>query len=159
MTHHPFSVANFFIDIAGPGKKGISPLKLQKLVYFSHGWHLAIFDEPLIDEPIEAWRYGPVIDSLYHEFKRFGNNPITSPATLPIDDEFRIVPPPADEMTRKLLNKVWEAYGKIHAHQLANITHRSDTPWSKTWRPDSQENAVIDNKIIKAHYQALLENK
>jgi uncharacterized phage-associated protein len=42
---------------------------------------LAINKEPLIDERVEAWNYGPVIPSLYHEFKNFGSGAITLPAT------------------------------------------------------------------------------
>jgi len=44
-------------------------MKLQKLVYYAHGWHLALNNEPLIDEQVECWQYGPVISSLFHEFK------------------------------------------------------------------------------------------
>lgn len=37
----------------------ISNLKLQKLLYYEQGYHLAIFDTPLFDADIEAWMYGP----------------------------------------------------------------------------------------------------
>ena len=69
--------ANYFIGKYGRFK--ISPLKLQKLVYISHGWHLAIFDRELVDdEYAEAWQYGPVFPSLYHEFTEFGANPMAN---------------------------------------------------------------------------------
>src|SRR5208282_4587731 len=66
------AVANWFIE----NLSRVDPLKLQKLVYFAHGWHLALRDQPLIDELVEAWDYGPVVPSLYHQFKRYGNQSI-----------------------------------------------------------------------------------
>ena len=68
----PFSaaaVANEFLHLAHRDDRPITPLKMQKLVYFAHGWHLAITGAPLISEPIQAWQYGPVISSLYQIFK------------------------------------------------------------------------------------------
>ena len=64
------AIANFFLE----NHKSISPMKLQKLVYFAHGWNLAISNNPLIKEPIEAWDYGPVISTIYNEFKLFGGS-------------------------------------------------------------------------------------
>ena len=65
------AVANCFLDIADAQSRPITPLKIQKLVYIAHGWHLAIYEEPLIVELVEAWKWGPVIPLLYHEFKNF----------------------------------------------------------------------------------------
>ncbi|MFQ5632018.1 MAG: Panacea domain-containing protein, partial [bacterium] len=52
-------IANYFIDFARKDGVAISPMKLQKLVYFAHGYYLAITGQPLIEEEIQAWRYGP----------------------------------------------------------------------------------------------------
>lgn len=56
----------------------LTNLSLQKLAYFAHGWHLALFDKPLLEEndAFEAWRYGPVLPELYHALKAFSNNNI-----------------------------------------------------------------------------------
>ena len=54
----------------------VSPMKLQKLVYFAHGWHLAIHNRPLVNEQVEAWKFGPVFSDLYHQIKSFGNEKI-----------------------------------------------------------------------------------
>ncbi|QLH42366.1 MAG: DUF4065 domain-containing protein [Coxiellaceae bacterium] len=53
-------------------------MKLAKLIYVAHGWSLALNDVPLIDEAVQAWKFGPVIESVYHEFKHFGNDVINS---------------------------------------------------------------------------------
>jgi len=70
------AVANYFIKKGIDTKKSVSPMKLQKLVYFAHGWRLALYNSPLIDEAIQAWQYGPVIPGIYHEFKHYGNRDI-----------------------------------------------------------------------------------
>lgn len=46
----------------------ISPLKLQKLVYYAQAWHLVVFDKPLFDDTIEAWTHGPTIPAIYKRF-------------------------------------------------------------------------------------------
>jgi len=76
--YRSMAVANWFIDHV----RNLTPLKLQKLIYYAHGWHLALRDQPLIDELIEAWEYGPVVPNVYHEFKEFGNQPITRRGTV-----------------------------------------------------------------------------
>jgi len=62
------AVANYFLDLGLRESIPITPLKLQKLVYFAHGWYLGFTGEPLLNEGIQAWEYGPVIPSLYHDF-------------------------------------------------------------------------------------------
>ena len=74
------AIANYFLK--SYEEKGIPPLKMQKLVYIAHGWHLALYKEPLVaDEYAEAWEYGPVFPSLHHEFKYRGRLPIIEFAT------------------------------------------------------------------------------
>jgi len=70
------TIANFFVRKGLLEKITVSPMKLQKLIYFAHGWHLAFFDKPLIKEDIQAWAYGPVIPAIYHIYKNYGNTTI-----------------------------------------------------------------------------------
>ena len=70
------AVANEFLGLAKKEKIEISNLKLIKLMYIAQGLSLSLSDRALFPDPIEAWKYGPVISSIYHEFKHFGRNPI-----------------------------------------------------------------------------------
>ncbi len=81
MSHDPKAIANYFLDRAADAGDAPTPMKVQKLVYYANGFYLAIFGEPLIDEQVEAWAYGPVIPSLHREFLEYGNGPITARAT------------------------------------------------------------------------------
>lgn len=127
------AVANAFLELANREGKPLSPMKLQKLVYFAHGWHLAITKRPLIRESIQAWKFGPVVEDLYHEFKEFGNEPITRQASvLRILENNRLEewhPQIDDENANEIIAKVWEVYGAYSAIQLSNMTHADDTPW------------------------------
>ena len=110
-------------------------MKLRKLVCFAHGWHLALTRKPLIDETLQAWDYGPVATSIYHEFKHFRNNEITEPALdlQPIEgSRFRVFVPAVlsdDQRTCDLLNRVIEVCGIYSALQLSAMTHEDNSPW------------------------------
>jgi uncharacterized phage-associated protein len=150
------AVANYFLELAEANGEALSPMKLQKLIYFAHGWHLALYNEPLINEPIYAWKFGPVITSVYHEFKKFGYSPITGTA-IDDDEDGVWLPsiPREDERTRGLLKRVWDVYRKFTAVQLSNMTHAPDTPWRTTWeRGEGMPELRIDNGLIRENFLA-----
>ena len=64
MRYKALAIANYYIDKANVEDTPLDHLRLQKLVYLAHGWHLAIHGRPLIEESVEAWKYGPVIADL-----------------------------------------------------------------------------------------------
>ena len=163
------AVANYFLDIAERDGKTLNPMKLQKLVYIAHGWHLAIRRRPLIRESVEAWKYGPVIADLYHEFKKFGNMPITERATEikssrttrgVFSIRVRIEEPTVDryaddpEDTRRFLDRVWDVYKNFTAFQLSNLTHEPNTPWHETrQRYQNKRSVSIPDETIEAYYR------
>jgi uncharacterized phage-associated protein len=140
------AIANYFLDMAKKAQVGLTPMKIQKLIYFAHGWHLAIHKKPLIDEPIQAWDYGPVVSSVYHEFKKFGGQSIEGFGTdLDFDQEALITPrvPMDDVQTIALLNKVWSVYGKYSGVQLSNLTHEENSAWSNARASSEGARAVV----------------
>lgn len=159
MGYSAKAVANYFLKKYG--KQGITPLKIQKLVYIAHGWHLAFFSKPLVnDEYAEAWKYGPVFASLYHEFKYRGRLPIIDLATDlsdDLEDETPVIPR-SDKTVRDLLDRVWAVYGKYTGFQLSTMCHRDGSPWSQA-REQSQgrNNANIDDEVIMNHYKEILK--
>jgi len=161
MPYEAKAIANYFIDLAKRDGRELTPMKLQKLIYFAHGWSLAIYGKPLIDEQVEAWRFGPVISSIYHEFKRFGSQSITDYAKgIELDKgnilNSRIVVPevrPDDAETKALLDKIWEIYGGYTAVQLSNATHLPGTPWEKVWGTNGAPRGTdIDQELIKDYF-------
>ncbi len=168
MSYSAAAIANYFLDRYGDMKKSpkISPLKLQKLVYVAHGWSLGILGEELVgDEYAEAWEYGPVFPSIYHEFKNFGRYPIDRNAKdLKIDEssfDFSIVTPKInndDKQTSALLDRIWDVYGGYTPIQISNVTHKDGSPWHQVREAsEGKRNTDIDNKIIKEYYAGLAD--
>ncbi len=124
--YSPDQIADFFLSKIDAEKGDtISPLKLQKLVYYAQAWHYTIFDKPLFEEKIEAWVNGPVIPSLY---KRF----VASHSKHSIIDvsEIELKIPEFEPKTKELLDEVYNIYGERSASYLENLTH-SEQPWLK----------------------------
>lgn len=161
------AVANAILQIASEHGASITPLKLQKLTYISHGWNLGLNGDPLIsDELPEAWPYGPVFPSLYHEFKHYGKGGISDRAREIVWDDFgppSTVEPsvPSDDLfTWKLLRKVWDEYGKYGGGALSDLTHRKNTPWEITRSSSGGvKNVDIPNDVIRQHYEAIISGR
>ena len=138
-------VANYFIELAREQGRLLNPMQLIKLVYIAHGWCLGINNRPLIREQIEAWQYGPVVPNLYHEVKNYRNRGID--IILPTYDCT-----PLNENAKSLISEVYSEYGKYDGLDLSNITHKEDTPWSRTWHNPSWGDKIIPNSMIATHY-------
>ena len=155
------AVANHLLGLAEKTKKQLTPMQLVKLVYISHGWHLALLDRPLINEEVEAWRYGPVVPSVYHAFKEFGAGSVTKKAIRYNENKpFELDPVNAD--TLELLDSVWDIYSDLTGVKLSAMTHQQKTPWftvTKDYHGSSRIPMGLDipNETIKAHYKALLD--
>src|SRR5260370_13471552 len=80
MPYPAKAVANEFLELAKKDGQQLTQMQLQKLVYFAYGWYLAITGTRLIDERVEAWQWGPVVPSIYKEFKRFRSSSVREPA-------------------------------------------------------------------------------
>jgi uncharacterized phage-associated protein len=138
---------------------------LQKLVFYAHGWSLALTGEPLIFNRIEAWDYGPVIPDLYQVFKKYGNEAIIAPAQEWVfrDRKIFLTTPtvegsPQDServSAQKIIERVWQLYGRFTAVRLSNATHAPGTPWEKVYK-SGQRNILIPNPIIKTYFESLV---
>ena len=56
--------------------RGVNNLRLQKLLYFIQAQFLVDTGEPCFDDEMQAWDIGPVVPSVYHEYKYFGSSSI-----------------------------------------------------------------------------------
>lgn len=175
MPYPAAAVANEFLQLGMNVNAPITPMKLLKLVYLAHGWHLGLTDKPLINEPVQAWKFGPVIPSLYHALKKYGNNPITH--LISDEDWFgsdpalygglRIAPfeysidqgPEANEnqFAKKLVARVWEVYSGFSPIQLSNLTHEKGSPWYETPDRDKKRGVAIGENLIREYFKAEAE--
>ena len=119
----------------------ISNLKLQKMMYYQQGFHLAYFGTPLFDEDIVAWQYGPVVPSVYQEYKSFESNSIsTSKEGISLSDD-----------EEELFNNVYEEYNQFSAVALMKMTHE-ESPWKTT-----EINSVISRDKMAAYFKTQIE--
>lgn len=137
MAYSAYAVANAFIQRAEQGLiPNLSPMKLQKLIFFAQAWHLrGTNGVPILDDHFARWQYGPVIPALYHEFKAYGFMPITRKATtLAMNGNgfSMTVPniPLQDESTWSLIDAIIARYGPYDAQTLSNMTHVPGSAWS-----------------------------
>lgn len=142
MSYNVFDIANKIIvkgsysDVGEP----ISNLKLQKLLYYMQGFHLAFFNTPLFDEEIEAWQYGPVVPEVYKKYRVFGNTGITpEEVVITLSDE-----------EESLFDEVYSVYSEFSAIGLMNLTHQ-ESPWKNA--PNS---GVIEKDVMKEFFKTRL---
>lgn len=103
---------------------------------------------PLLNEPVEAWQYGPVIRSLYDSIRQYRDGAV--PKDSLNSDEGLISPQEKD-----IINIVAGTYGSIDAYTLSASTHQDGTPWSATWRMYGR-NSIISNDMIESFYSWIL---
>lgn len=138
-------VARFFI-VSGANSEegGVSNLKLQKLVYYAQGFHLALFDAPLFDEDLEAWAHGPVAPGLYHQYKGYGSAPIT-------DSDYDLTEVFSSEKL-DFLNEVHDVFGQFSAWKLRNMTH-DELPWME----NEDSASIIPKATMQEYFKARLK--
>ena len=150
----PIALSNYFIQKSiDSGRNDMTLMKIIKMVYISHGWYLGLSGNSLLPEAVEAWQYGPVVPTVYHEFKRYGKSPIKS---LSFDPSYGAYPIVKDSQTIKFLDQIWEVYGNMDGLQLSALTHKDGTPWDIVWNKNggkSFKSYPIANDIIEDHYK------
>lgn len=121
----------------------VDHLKLQKLLYFAQAVNLAVNDEALFDEKIEAWPLGPVVPDVYQEFKQHGSEWISR-------DHGSCDGITAE--TEEFLRQIWLEFGKYTSAQLVDLTHKH-APWRDAKQSGSK---LISEESMKVFYRKLL---
>ncbi|HYH81830.1 MAG TPA: type II toxin-antitoxin system antitoxin SocA domain-containing protein [Longimicrobium sp.] len=123
---------------------GISNLKLQKLVYYAQAYNLAMYDEPLFPEQVEAWEHGPVVPDLYRHYKGSGSGNIPPPVDFNPEDY--------DERSAELMDEVYEVFGQYSAWKLRNLTH-AERPWAEAYQDGTERGRVIPVGAMREFYK------
>ncbi len=135
----------------------------MKRVYIAHGFSLAINHKSLLDnrfDRVEAWRYGPVIPSVYHSFKQYRANPITDKTVVMEWDAKDCVPifktpELEDASARKIVEMVWKRYLGLSDSEMVTLTHKSGTPWDVCYIQG--ENKPIPDEITELYYKKIVD--
>jgi uncharacterized phage-associated protein len=141
-----YDAANLVVSLQFTSGKTTSPLALQKLLFYCHAYHMAFLNEPLFDEKVEAWAYGPVIPSVYQKYAGYGSQ-VIEPEEI---NETEINTP---QETLRIISLVLSRYGVFSPMELVNMTHQ-ESPWKDAYLPG--KNNVIENSAIKNFYEKFI---
>jgi uncharacterized phage-associated protein len=128
----------------------LTPMKLQKLLYFGQGLSLASTDMPLFAEEFQAWRYGPVLPSIYRRFKSFGSD------AVPVEHPYRTDISCFPANSRKSLEEVMITFGALTPARLSALSHAAGGPWAKVFLPASVD-TVIPQQEMRTYFSKLIE--
>jgi uncharacterized phage-associated protein len=127
----------------------ITHLKLQKLVYYAQAWSLALRNEPLFDEDVQAWAHGPVAESVFQTYRGYGFDAIPAPTVVPA----------VGEDVAGHLSTILATYGDFSAKHLERMTH-SEAPWLLArgdLAPEMRSNTPLAKAEMASFYQKLYE--
>ncbi len=123
----------------------VSPMKLQKILYFTASEYAKKTGNPLLIEPFLQWQYGPVVASVYSEFKPFRGRPIHQYAKNSEGKAYTLDESKNPKL-RDSLNSVWAATKGLSAVALSRITHLEGSAWRAAF---DAEHRVIDDDDVK----------
>lgn len=153
-------VSNYIIHYFQYKGDSITNKKLQKLLYYIEAWNL-VYINSFIEEDFEAWVHGPVIPSVYNEYKKFGYSNIEL-SSVHIKKNFELLKQNIFDTSKRedLFEAVLNKYGSLASFQLELLTH-SEPPWINA-RGDIDPTVpcsnVIDKSEMKKYYSSLLKN-
>lgn len=145
-------VARYIVQLAAEQEEpdALTPLRVQKLLYYAQGWHLAVYGIPLFVEPIEAWMHGPVVRDVYGYLSSHGN--------LGVDPAVIGAPQHLSEEHKTYLRGFWDSYRDFSAYRLYKATH-TEQPWldaRKGVEPGERSNQRIPQEAMRDFFRAQL---
>lgn len=151
--HGAVQVANKLIELANAAGSSLTPMQVIKLTYFCHAWMLGLYGRPLLNTPVEAWKYGPVFLGVYRALRQYGSGPV-KPIPRVQEGDF-------DAVELEVIRLVHDEYGDMTGIRLSALTHASGTPWHQVWesrKPFGRTTYIPDDKI-RDYYQSLVEKE
>ena len=136
--------------------KSMTNLKLQKMIYLVYAEYLEKTGKKLFKDDIIAFKYGPVVPSVYEYYKDNGRNNIQVDKDEEIFAQEITLPMVLARFLQSLdeknvidsIQRTFEKYGKLTASELVAITHRKGTPWDHT----NINDIITDENILKYHH-------
>lgn len=160
------SVANEFLTLGREDRSVpiIDQMKLQKLLFYAHAWHLAMFNrQPLFEDDFEAWPWGPVVRDAYLQTKDYGRGRVENPLTELVLDSGKATfqtPVGVSNNLRSFIGSIWDVHKGYTGVQLSNSTHSTGEPWTiiKDQYGILDGKPKIPNDLIAAVFEQKLRN-
>ena len=146
-----YDFANYFLKIVDRDSGStITPLKLQKILYYAQGYYLALYNKSLFKEDFQAWAHGPANPGIYNKYKDVGYDAIDEP------DPKEVIK--FDSETSNFLSDIWNTFGIYDGKYLEELTHKEE-PWIKAregYEPGEKCNVVIKKEDMQAFFKKKL---
>ncbi len=143
VPYSPEAVANCFFARARALNQRLTNLRLQKLIYFAHGFYLATTSTSLISEEFEAWQYGPVLRSLYTKLRGYKDKPIDITSLQSFDEI------PAESVAEHAIELVLRKFASTQTMRLVDISHAQGSPWEEA---RNRKATYISNDSIRRYF-------
>lgn len=130
----------------------ITPLALQKLLYFAQGFQKAFQGEFMFEEDCEAWSHGPVYRRIYEKYRNYGY--------LPIEEDRQIRYRHLSKEEKEILKAVAEYFGCYSGKVLERMTHE-EVPWLNARKntDDGAPSSTVIQKDSLARYFSSVKEK
>ena len=163
MQYPAIVIANEIIKLANAENQGITPMKLQKVLYLANGIYVKRRGEKLIKEKFEAWDYGPVVKSVYNLYRQYGASNIKQP----IDD---IIPTGGyssassasfvvEDADLAIIKEAWNNAKNLDAFTLSAWSHNKNSPWDKAYNATPRDPYISDNEIKEYFDRVIPDNE
>lgn len=164
MRHSGLQVADYFIRKANEEGWQLNPQHLTKMVVVAHNWYLGYYGEPLLNEPIQGWKYGPNVETVYKRYYKFLANGVKLKTRF-YEKWYWNKYTPFTTHEAELLDAIYKNYSKMDTYILATFVLE---PWMavakhlKLFKDDGSETPhvefIVDDYTTRKIYQELIKN-
>lgn len=137
----------------------MNAIKLQKTMFFVEAFHLAIFNKSLVGENFEAWVNGPVLRSVYNEYK--SQSKASYIISVPEFDETSFWRQFENPKQLYTIDKVIEYLNRFDSRSLSESSHRH-LPWKEAREgltANEKSDDPISKDLIRKYYRKLLYSR
>lgn len=131
----------------------VTPLALQKMLYYIQGIYMVLYKEPLFPEECRAWLHGPVYNKVYDLFRDFKYNPIEDNRFIFLHGKAKVL----SEEERRVLDLVIGSFGIYSGKTLEKITH-NEKPWidaRQNYEEGEPSNEIMPKEAIGEYFNRI----
>ena len=127
--YNPIYVSNNFLSRSFEQDVPVTSMKIQKMLYFLYRDYLKATNIPIFSERFSTWKYGPVLESVYYTYKKYGDTRIMTYGGSP---PYKIKEN-SDPTLKKYLDDIWGKSLKHNGISLSQLTHQKGSAWYDAW--------------------------
>lgn len=156
MALSPTIVCNNILQRAFTENIPVTPMKLQKLLYFVSCEYVKATNTNMLSENFCVWQYGPVLPSVYFEFQSFHGNNITTYAQDAEGNSYAYNEETSPPL-KGAIDRIWRRFKNMDGIHLSKITHEDGSGWSRAFERRETEITKADMKADDSYTKYMLD--